>query len=101
MHAEYLKEHICEELDGAYGYIKMAIELKAMDPGASKAFAEMSAAELEHAKELYKMFGEYYKKVVEAYKEPPSYLVDIRDCLGESYPEKSAKILMMHEMYKK
>lgn len=36
-----------------------------------------------------------------AYKEPPDYLVEIQNFLGEKFPEKSAKILLMHEMYKK
>lgn len=101
MDARYFKDHICEELDGACDYIKKAIELKAMDANMSKIFVEMSAAELNHATQLYKMFGEYYAKVTGAYKEEPVYLVEIKNFLGEKFPEKSAKILHMHEMYKK
>ena len=101
MDAHYFKEHICEELDGACDYIKKAIELKAMDAAMSKTFADMSAAELNHATQLHKMFGEYYVKVTSVYKEPPDYLVEIQNFLGEKFPEKSAKILHMHEMYKK
>ena len=101
MHAEYLRDRICEELDGACDYIKMAIELKSMDDITSKSFMEMSAAELQHATELYRMFGAYYNKVTSAFKEPAEYLVKIKNFLGEEFPEKSAKILLMHEMYKK
>lgn len=101
MDAKYFKDHICEELDGACDYIKKAIELKAMDPAMSKTFMEMSANELTHATSLHKMFGEYYTKVAGAYKEPPAYLVDIKGYIDEKFPEKSAKILHMHEMYKK
>lgn len=101
MDAKYFKDHICEELDGACDYIKRAIELKAMDPTMSKAFADMSAQELSHATELHKMFGVYYTKVTDAYKEPPEYIVEIKDYVDEKFPEKSAKILRMHDMYKK
>ena len=101
MNAEYFEEHIYEELNGACDYIKKAIELKAMDPAMSKIFADMSAAELNHATQLHKMFGEYYAKVVGTYKEEPEYLVKIKDEIEEVFPEKSAKILLMHEMYKK
>lgn len=101
MNAEYLEEHILEELNGACDYIKKAIELKAMDPAMSKTFADMSAAELSHATNLHKMFGEYYAKVVGPYREAPEYLVKIKDYLGKHFPKESAKILLMHEMYKK
>ena len=101
MNAEYFKEHICEELDGACDYIKKAIELKAMDVAMSKTFVDMSAAELNHATQLHKMFGEYYTKVVGVYKEPPEYLAEIKGYIEDAFPEKSAKILLMHEMYKK
>lgn len=101
MNAEYFEEHIYEELDGACDYIKKAIELKAMDTTMSKTFVDMSAAELNHATQLHKMFGEYYAKVTGAYKETPEYLVEVKDRIEEVFPEKSAKILLMHEMYKK
>ena len=101
MNAEYFKEHICEELDGACDYIKKAIELKAMDVAMSKIFVDMSAAELNHATQLHKMCGEYYAKVTGVYKEAPEYLAETKDFIEDVFPEKSAKILLMHEMYKK
>lgn len=101
MNAEYFKEHICEELDGACDYIKKAIELKAMDAAMAKTFVDMSAAELNHANQLHKMFGEYYAKVTGVYKEAPAYLAETKDYIEDIFPEKSAKILLMHEMYKK
>ena len=101
MDAKYFKDHIVEELDGACDYIKRAIELKAMDPAMSKTLMEMSAAELDHASKLKGMFDSYYKKVTGVYKETPAYLEEIKNFLGEKFPDKSAKILLMHEMYKK
>ena len=101
MNAEYFEGHIYEELEGACDYIKKAIELKALDAAMSKIFVDMSAAELNHATQLHKMFGEYYAKVTGAYKEEPEYLVEVKDRIEEVFPEKSAKILLMHEMYKK
>ena len=101
MDAAYFESHIMEELDGACDYIKRAIELKAMDAAMSKTFAEMSAAELDHANHLHKMFGVYYTKVAGAFKEAPAYLVKVKEDIDAVFPDKSAKILLMHEMYKK
>lgn len=101
MDATYFRDHIVDELEGACDYIKKAIELKAMDSAMSKTLVDMSAAELNHATNLYDMFGKYYTKVTGVYKEAPAYLSEIKNFLGEEFPEKSAKILLMHEMYKK
>lgn len=101
MDAKYFEEHIMEELNGACDYIKKAIELKAMDPAMSKILVEMSAAELDHAAKLHTMFGTYYAKVTGAYKEPPGYLKEIKDDIDAAYPEMSANVLRMHEMYKR
>lgn len=98
---EYFESQIDEELYGACDYVKRAIELKAMDTTMSKTFLDMSAAELSHASALYKMFGDYYKITVSAYTEPPKYIEEAKKRIDEFYPERSAKVLMMHEMYKK
>ena len=101
MDAEYFKEHICEELEGAKTYIKNAIEIKAMSPSWAKMFVEMSAAELSHATNLFKMFQEYYKKISETYKEIPKYLEELNDSITEDYTEKFAQVKWMHDMYNK
>lgn len=101
MDAMYFRDHIMDELEGACDYIKRAIELKAMDLQMSKTLVDMSAAELSHANSLYEMFGKYYAKITSVYKEAPAFLEETKNFLGEEFPEKSAKILHMHEMYKK
>ena len=63
MDAYYFKEHIEEEIEGSIEYIKRAIEIKPMSQSWSKMFVDMSSAELEHAKNLHKMFEEYYQKI--------------------------------------
>ena len=99
MDAKYFKEQISDELEGAKCYIKKAIELKPMAPEWSKMLVEMSAAELKHAEYLHKMFGEYYKKISEAYTTVPSYIADIREEITEMYTECTVQIRAMHEMY--
>ena len=56
MDAQYFKDNISDELDGATCYIKRAIEIKGMSPDWAKMFVDMSATELDHAAKLWKMF---------------------------------------------
>lgn len=98
MDAKYFKNQICDELTGAKCYIKKAIELKPMAPAWTKMLVEMSAAELKHAEYLYKMFGEYYQQMANAYTNVPQYIQDIRTEIADMYAEESAKVKLMHEM---
>lgn len=80
----YLKDHICEELDGSEEYLKKAIKLKDESPEWARAFYDMSIAEAEHAKNLYKMFCDEFKAVntdpsLEVYMEP------FRDSVVDKY----------------
>ena len=101
MNAEYFESHICEELEGAKEYIKKAIELKPMAPSWSKMLVDMSAAELNHSTLLFKMFGEYYKKLSEAYSEVPAYITEINERITDKYTTMYAEIKIMHDMYSK
>lgn len=98
---EYFKELLCDELHGAKEYIKLALEFKATYPSWGNTFVDMSAMELEHATNIYKMAESSYKETIAAYNEPPKYLKDLWDCMVEMYTEKSAKVRYMHEMYNK
>lgn len=98
MDAMYFKEQIEDELSGAKCYIKKAIELKPMAPAWTKMLVEMSASELKHAEYLYKMFGEYYQQMKNAYKEVPKYIQDINTEIADTYTDEAAKIRLMHEM---
>lgn len=99
MDLKYFKCHIEEELDGAKDYVKRAIEIKPMSSSWGKLFLEMSANELEHAKNLYTMFEEYYKKISETYDKVPDYIEDGKNCIVDMYTECTAKIKYMHSMY--
>ena len=98
---QYFKDEICSELKGAICYIKIAMEIKAMDSSWSKSFAEMSSNELYHATTLYKMFVEYCELISKPYDDVPEYILDMRNEVGDMYMEKSAKVKYMHEMYSK
>lgn len=101
MDADYFVEQIHDELTGAKDYIKLAIEIKAMNPAWSKTLVDMSAAELNHAISLYKMFEEYFSAFTRAYSEIPDYLRKLKHDLAEYYTSTSAKVKYMHEMYSK
>ena len=100
MNVHYFKEHIPDELHGAKDYIKQAIEIKAMSPAWAKSFAEMSANELEHANNLYKMFQEYYAKISGSFSEMPKYIEEAKEEIDEEYVECSATIKYLHDMFK-
>lgn len=100
MNIEYFKDQIKDELDGARCYIKNAIEIKAMNQSWAKTFMEMSAAELTHATNLYKMFEEYYGIISKSYeKGVPDYIEKTRNEIVDMYTECGAKIKYMHEMF--
>lgn len=99
MNQVYLKEHLCDELDGAKEYIQRAIEIKAMDPTWGKMLYEMSMEELSHATNFYKMSQDYYNKVTSVYKEVPQYLEDCMYDITETYTEEYAIIKRMQDMY--
>lgn len=101
MDAQYFKNNISDELDGATCYVKRAIEIKAMSPDWAKMFLDMSATELDHATKLWKMFEQYYKIVAEKYKTVPEYIEELYKEASEEYTERSAKVKYMHEMYSK
>ena len=99
MNQVYLKEHICEELDGAEDYIKRAIEIKAMDISWAKMLHEMSQQELAHAGYFYKMATDYYSKVTSAYGTPPEYMEECMEEITDTYTDRVIEIKRMHEMY--
>lgn len=101
MDLDYFKKQICEELDGAIDYIKHAIEIKNMNSSWGKMLVEMSKAEMDHAKNLYKMFMDYYKKLTESEGEKikSEYFDKYVDEIADSYTDKIMKIEHLHKMY--
>lgn len=101
MNAKYLKTQIIDELDGAKDYIMKAIELKPMTPTWAKIFSDMSAAELEHASRLFKMFDEYYNIMSKEYTKMPKYIEDCHKEIVDIYANDYAYIKLMHESFNK
>lgn len=98
---EYFHEQIKDELEGAKRYIQMAMESKASHPAWAKMFVDMSAAELNHASNLYKMFSEEADNLKRAYKEMPEWLDNIIHDTNVHYSECYAKVKYMHDAYNK
>lgn len=101
MNSNWFADHICDEIDGANEYIKIAIEIKPMNADWSKELVAMSAAELDHANRLWKMFDQYYKIISGAYKVVPEYIEDDYRCIADSYNKRVSEVKLMHEMYSK
>lgn len=101
MNIWYFKEQIPDELHGAKDYIKRAIEIRAMHSPWAKELADMSAAELDHATRLFKMFQEYYAKIQAEYpKGIPDYIEEAWKCINDEYMKCSVEIKSLHEIYK-
>lgn len=64
-------------------------------------FVDMSAAELGHATNIYKMAEQSYKETKSAYNEVPKWIEDMWDCIVDKYTTCSAKVRYMHDMYNK
>ena len=100
MNVWYFDKQIPEELHGAKDYIKRAIEIRPMQSAWAKELVEMSANELQHATNLYKMYQEYYAKMAEEYKEMPDYIEESYKKISEEYVKCSAEIKYLHETFK-
>lgn len=101
MTLEYFYDRICDELSGAEDYITFAMEVRAMDGNFSKQFVEMSAAELDHATRLYKMFEQYYQQAAKAFSTIPEHMTKMQKEIIDKYMTGYAKIKIMHEAYNK
>lgn len=101
MDCDYFKCHIEEELEGAKGYAKAALELKATNPSWSNQFLTMCTQELNHAKNFYEMFTEYYNNAVKPYSEVPKYFREKKEEIVDMYTECAAKVKWIQEQVSK
>lgn len=104
MNLQYFYNQICEELHGAKDYIINAMEIRAMDTNWAGTLVGMSAVELTHADNLYKMFEQYYALITKSYGTPdkvPDYITCMKEKITKMYLEETAAIKIMHETYKK
>ena len=95
----YLKEHMCEELDGAKDYLMQSAKLKSAKPEWSKTFYEMANTEVEHSKALYKMFNEHFKEI-NTNMDLAQYMDPFKESADMEYMEKMGTIKYMMETYK-
>lgn len=100
MDLEYLRDRIHEELNDACAYAKMGIELKAMSTDWSKSFMNMSAEELKHANEIYRLYGDYLNRLNGSYENKPKYVEEIDKDVREFYPEMVLKVKALHDIYR-
>ncbi len=101
MNSKWFKEHVCEELDSACEYVKMGIELRAMQSTWADKLVSMSAQELEHAKNFYNMFEEYVDIQKKEYGgKLPYYIAEDWEAVASCFERKVAHILQLHGEYK-
>lgn len=95
----YYNTQIKEELDGAKEYIEKAICCKQDHPDWAKLYAEMSEAELNHAKSLVMIFEDDYKKTVDTLETVDPIYPQFKEELLKMYTEFTGNIKCMHELY--
>lgn len=88
MQARWFKTQICEELEGACGYWKCAIEAIKRHPAWADTFVKMADQEQEHATDLYKMFMDMYTDE----PEPDNYLKLSMEGIMECFSKYMKKI---------
>ena len=94
----YLKEHMCEEFEGAEDYLKQALNLREVNAEWSKNFYDMGKVELDHAMNLYKMLNQHYREL-DADPSLSGYMRPFKDEIDDSYMEKSGAVRAMMETY--
>lgn len=94
----YLKDHMCEELDGAKEYLKQASNLKGVNNDWSKNFYDMGKMELEHAAMLYKMLDQHYREL-DSKPELSGYMQPFKDEIDEKYMEKAGAARALMDVY--
>lgn len=100
MNLDYFIDNITEELEGSIAYIKMAAEVRAMNPNWAKIFVDMSSTELTHATSLFKMLEEYYSRLMNSYNQNlPDWMSEQYEHICKLYLTESANIKHMHEVY--
>lgn len=96
----YLKDHMCEELDGSKEYLKQALNLKGVNNDWSKNFYDMGKAELDHAALLYKMLDQHYKEI-NLKPDLSNYMQPFKNEIDEKYVVKSGAARALMDMYTK
>lgn len=101
MDLEFFQNKIHEELKDSCGYMKHAIEIKAMNSDWGKLLYNMSKNEMEHAAHLYKMFNEYYIRLSNSYKEMPEHISKIKVDIDDNYLHMIPKVTALQSAYDK
>lgn len=96
-----LTNQIDEELEGAEGYISMAIAQREHNPTLSKVLYEISLEEMHHVDLLH---AEVVKMIEEHRRtkgEPPEAMMAVYEYLHEKHIKLAARIKVMQSEYKK
>lgn len=99
------RAEICEELDDACKYIKKAMMIKTEYPEWAKRYVDRSAVELSHATESYKMFEDFFDRIIKNFSENEKaampWLKETKKEIVELYTDKYTKVKTMHELFNK
>lgn len=96
-----LTDHIEEELEDAYTYIKLAHEYKESNPEMADVFYRLSNEEMTHQDMLHKQVKEIIMDYKRQHGEPPVAMEAVYNHLHERFLEKAAKVVNMQNMYKR
>ena len=96
-----LTNQIDEELEGAEGYISMAIAQRDLNPSLSKVLYEISLEEMHHVDLLH---AEVVKMIEEHRRtkgEPPEAMMAVYEYLHEKHIKLAARIKVLQADYRK
>jgi rubrerythrin len=96
-----LTNQIEEELEGAEGYISMAIAQRDHNPSLSKVLYEISLEEMHHVDLLHAEVVKLIEDYRRAKGEPPEAMMSVYEYLHEKHIKLAARIKVMQSEYKK
>ena len=96
-----LTNQIDEELEGAEGYISMAIAQREHNPSLSKVLYEISLEEMHHVDMLHAEVVKLIEDYRRAKGEPPEAMMSVYEYLHEKHIKLAARIKVMQADYKK
>lgn len=101
MDLKYLMHKALDELEGAEEYIKMGVQIQPMSKEWGDKLYALSTVEMEHAKTLFGMYQELYKKTTDAYPTVPKYLQEMNSEFTDEYMDQCTKVKLMQDVFKK
>lgn len=95
-----ISEIICEEIDDAENYARLASEYKEKDPKTASLFYQLSEEELGHMKRLHEAVAAMITRYREEHGEPPEAMMAVYEYLHKRDIERVEKVRILQSVYR-